>query len=189
MAMFRAGQQTHPLVLAHPARRPPPPSATVAQSILWVLWRALDQRLPIHVGSGGRTEWNRTRNRLPESHNLDALAVDQVETINRVLVAGCAGRGSRSRTRPDRYGFPRLRSPRTQRFFGFSTGDLVRSVVPKGGRTGVHTGRGSVRASGDSDITTTHGTVQGIGHKHVRPLRRAGGYGYTWKGEGVSSRP
>ena len=166
--------------------------AAAVQSTRWALWHALDARLPTHVGSGGRTKWNRIRNHLPKTHTLDALAVGKVDTIiqttNRVLVAGCAGRGSYTRTRPDKHGFPRLRLPRTKGFFGFATGDLVRAVVPKGKKTGTHTGRVAVRASGSFNITTTHGTVQGIGHKHMRLLQRADGYGYTWKGEGVSSR-
>ena len=158
----------------------------------WALWRALDQRLPTPVGSGGRTKWNRTRNRLPKSHTLDALAVGKVDiitqTTDRVLVTGCAGRGSYARTRPDKHGFPRLRLPRTKGFFGFATGDMVRAVVPKGKKTGTHIGRVAVRASGRFNITTAQGAVQGIGHQHVRLLQRADGYGYTWKGEGVSSR-
>ncbi|SIO86444.1 RNA-guided endonuclease IscB [Nocardiopsis sp. JB363] len=167
--------------------------AAAVQSTRWALWRALDQRLPAHVGSGGRTKWNRTRNHLPKTHTLDALAVGEVdtvtETIYTVLVAGCTGRGSYARTRPDKHGFPRLRLPRTKGFFGFTTGDLVRAVVPQGKKAGVHTGRVAVRASGSFNITTTQGTVQGIRYKHVRLLQRADGYGYTWKGEGVSSRP
>ncbi|MFV2198916.1 hypothetical protein [Nocardiopsis sp. LOL_012] len=47
----------------------------------------------------------------------------------------------------------------------------------------------AVRASGSFNITTAHGTVQGIGHKHVRLLQRADGYAYILgKEEGVSSR-
>ncbi|MCY9783953.1 RNA-guided endonuclease IscB [Nocardiopsis sp. EMB25] len=168
--------------------------AAAVQSTRWALWRALDSRLPTHVGTGGRTKWNRTRNRLPKSHTLDALAVGKLDTItavvDRILVAGCAGRGSYARTRPDRHGFPRLRLPRTKRFFGFATGDLVRAVVPTGKKAGTHTGRVAVRASGSFNITTAHGTVQGIRHKHVRLLQRADGYAYTIrKEEGVSSRP
>ncbi|MEV4752491.1 hypothetical protein AB0K21_39560, partial [Streptosporangium sp. NPDC049248] len=43
----------------------------------------------------------------------------------------------------------------------------------------VHTGRVAVRSTGSFNITTRHGTVQGIGHRHVRLLQRADGYGYT----------
>ncbi|GAB3692268.1 RRXRR domain-containing protein [Nocardiopsis oceani] len=168
--------------------------AAAAQSTRWALWRALDQRLPTRVGSGGRTKFNRTRNRLPKSHTLDALAVGKVETITHtvdtVLVAGCAGRGSYVRTRTDKHGFPRLRLPRVKRFFSFATGDLVRAVVPKGKKKGTHTGRVAVRATGRFNITTTQGTVQGINHRHMRLLQRADGYAYTTRKEqGVSSRP
>lgn len=168
--------------------------AAAAQSTRWALWRALDRRLPTHVGSGGRTKWNRTRNQLPKSHTLDALAVGEVEAITetaeKILVVGCAGRGSYARTRPDKHGFPRLRLPRTKRFFSLATGDLVRAVVPKGKKAGTHTGRVAVRATGNFNITTAHGTVQGINHRHVRLLQRADGYAYTTgKEKGVSSRP
>ncbi|WP_306370478.1 RNA-guided endonuclease IscB [Nocardiopsis sp. CC223A] len=168
--------------------------AAAVQSTRWALWRALDRRLPTRVGSGGCTKWNRTRNRLPKSHTLDALAVGKVDTITgtvgSVLVAGCAGRGSYARTRTDKHGFARLRLPRTKRFFSFATGDLVRAVVLKGKKQGTHTGRVAVRASGSFNITTEQGTVQGIGHRHVRLLQRADGYAYTIKKEqGVSSRP
>ncbi|GHC82137.1 hypothetical protein GCM10007079_22800 [Nocardiopsis terrae] len=109
--------------------------------------------------------------------------------MDRVLVAGCAGRGSYARTRTDKHGFPRLRLPRTKHFFSFATGDLVRAVVPRGKKAGTHTGRVAVRASGSFNITTVQGTVQGVNHRHVRLLQRADGYAYTWKEEGVSSRP
>ncbi|MGW5877061.1 RNA-guided endonuclease IscB [Nocardiopsis terrae] len=167
--------------------------AAAAQSTRWALWQALDQRLPTQVGSGGRTKFNRTRNHLPKTHTLDALAVGKIETltqtVDRVLVAGCAGRGSYARTTPDRYGFPRLRAARQKQYFSFTTGDLVRAVVPSGKRAGTHTGRVLVRARGSFDITTGHGRQAGINHKHVRLLQRADGYAYTWKKEeGVSSR-
>ncbi|WP_262391378.1 RNA-guided endonuclease IscB [Nocardiopsis sp. CNR-923] len=85
---------------------------------------------------------------------------------------------------------PRLRLPRTTRFFGFATGDLVRAAVPTGKKAGTHTGRVAVRASGSFNVTTARGTVQGVNHRHVRLLQRADGYAYTTRKEkGVSSRP
>ena len=168
--------------------------AAAAQSTRWALWRAVDQRLPTRVGAGGRPKFNRTRNRLPKSHTLDALAVGKVETITQtvdtILVAGCAGRGSYARTRTDKHGFPRLRLPRVKRLFSYTTGDLVRAVVPNGKKEGTHTGRVAVRATGRFNITTDRGTIQGISHRHVRLLQRADGYAYTMRKEqGVSSRP
>ncbi|WP_262402041.1 RNA-guided endonuclease IscB [Actinomadura sp. CNU-125] len=167
--------------------------AAAVQSTRWVLWRALDERLPTSVGSGGRTKWNRTRSRLPKSHTLDALAVGTLDsitgTVDTVLVAGCAGRGSYARTRTDRHGFPRLRLPRVKGFFGFQTGDLVRAVVPTGKKAGTHTGRVAVRATGRFNITTGTETVQGIGHRHVRLLQRADGYAYTTRPETRPEQP
>jgi hypothetical protein len=165
--------------------------AAAVNSTRWALWRALDARLPTRVGSGGRTKWNRTRNRLPKSHTLDALCVGKVDTATRVvgtvLVAGCAGRGSYTRTRTDKYGFPRLRLPRTKRHFGFATGDLVRAVVPKGKNAGTHTGRVAVRSTGSHTVATPHGAVK-TSHKNLRLLQRADGYAYTIQKEaGVSS--
>lgn len=156
--------------------------AAAVQSTRWALWRALDARLPVHIGSGGRTKWNRTRNNLPKTHTIDALCVGKVdaiaEAVTTVLVVGCAGRGTYTRTRTDKHGFPRLRLPRQKQFFGFATGDLVRAVVPTGKYAGTYTGRVAVRASGSFAVRTAHGTATAR-HKYFRLLQRADGYAYT----------
>jgi hypothetical protein len=55
---------------------------------------------------------------------------------------------------------------------------------------GTHIVRVAVRATGRFNITTAHGTVQGIGRRHVQLLQRADGYAHTFRKEqGVSSRP
>ncbi|WP_327585479.1 HNH endonuclease [Nonomuraea sp. NBC_00507] len=157
------------------------------QSTRWALWRKLDALLPTHVASGGRTKWNRTRNHLPKTHTLDALAVGKLdtitETVSPVMVAGCTGRGTHARTRSDKHGFPRLRMPRQKQHFGYQTGDLVRAVVPTGKKQGTYTGRLAVRSRGYFNITTAHGTVQGLNHRHIRLLQRADGYAYTFQKE------
>ncbi|GAA0827011.1 RNA-guided endonuclease IscB [Streptosporangium amethystogenes subsp. fukuiense] len=158
--------------------------AAAVNATRWALWRALEATgLPVHTASGGRTKWNRFRTGAAKSHTLDALHVGHLETVtawpSAVLVVKATGRGTYCRTRTDRYGFPRLRLPRTKHVKGFATGDLVRATVPTGKKAGVHTGRVAVRSTGSFNITTRHGTVQGIGHRHVRLLQRADGYGYT----------
>lgn len=164
--------------------------AAAVQSTRWALWRALNTALPTHVASGGRTKWNRTRNQLAKTHTLDALNVGKLdtitETVTRVLVANCTGRGAYARTRPDKHGFPRLRLPRQKQFFGFQTGDLARAVVPTGKYAGTHTGRVAVRASGSFAIRTTTGLATAR-HKHFTVLQRADGYGYTTRPEGAAS--
>ncbi|GLY82784.1 hypothetical protein Airi02_007150 [Actinoallomurus iriomotensis] len=110
------------------------------------------------------------------------------ETAATTLVAGCAGRGTYTRTRTDKYGFPRLRLARQKQFFGFATGDLVRAVVPGGKYAGTHTGRVAVRASGSCVVRTAHGTATAR-HEYFRLLQRAGGYAYTTRKEGTAFLP
>jgi 5-methylcytosine-specific restriction endonuclease McrA len=158
--------------------------AAAVNATRWALWRALTATaLPVHTGSGGRTKWNRSRTGAGKSHTLDALHVGELDQVAAwpatVLVAGATGRGTYARTTPDRHGFPRLTRPRTKQVHGFTTGDLVRAHVPAGKKAGVHTGRVLVRSSGNFDITTTHGRITGINHRHIRQLQRADGYAYT----------
>ncbi|MFE7438879.1 hypothetical protein ACFU7X_00170 [Streptomyces chartreusis] len=100
-----------------------------------------------------------------------------------IQVVTATGRGTYRRTAPDRYGFPRLALPRTKQYFGYATGDLVRANVPNGKRQGNHTGRVAVRATGNFNIKTRRGLVQGISQRHVRLLQRADGYAYTTRAE------
>ncbi|MEU9088172.1 RRXRR domain-containing protein [Streptomyces sp. NPDC048357] len=153
------------------------------------LWRALDAAFPtVRAASGSRTKCNRLRTGTPKSHTLDALCVGELQAVDRtperVLVVTATGRGSYSRTRTDKHGFPRLRLPRQKQFFGYQTGDLARAVVPTGKNAGTHTGRIAVRAGGSFDIRTTHGLVRGIRHKRFRLLQRADGYAYAYRPEG-----
>ncbi|WP_232832986.1 RNA-guided endonuclease IscB [Nocardiopsis sp. TNDT3] len=160
--------------------------AAAVDATRWALWRSLDECPPTRVGSGGRTKWNRTRDHLPESHTLDALAVGRVETVttavSTVLVVGAAGRGPYARTRADRHGFPRLRLPRRKRFFGFQTGDLARAAVPSDMNAGTHTGRVAVRSSGSHTLQTSYGPIK-TSWKNLCLLQRADGYGYTTQKE------
>ncbi|WP_030921291.1 RNA-guided endonuclease IscB [Streptosporangium amethystogenes] len=182
--------KTSPALLAKILKQAKAPlrDAAAVNATRWALWRALEATgLSVHTASGGRTKWNRSRTGAPKSHTLDALHVGELETVttwpSTVLVAKATGRGTYARTVPDRYGFLRLVRPRTKLHHGFQTGDLVRGHVPAGKKAGVHLGRVLVRSSGSFDITTRHGRVTGINHRHVRHLQRADGYGYTTQKE------
>ncbi len=83
-------------------------------------------------------------------------------------------------------GFPRSRAKQQSGVKGFRTGDVVRAVVPKGKRAGVHVGRVAVRASGSFNLTTGSGTVEGINAKYCRLLHRKDGYEY---GKGDAAFP
>lgn len=180
-----------PAVLARILRQVKTPlrDAAAASSTRRALWRALaDTGLPVKVATGGRTKWNRHRSSAPKTHTLDALHVGELDTVTgwpgTALVATGTGRGVYSRTRSDKYGFPRLRLPRTKQVRGFATGDLVRAVVPTGLKAGTHTGRVAVRSTGSFNIRTSSGLVQGIHYRHVQLLQRADGWAYTRQQEG-----
>ncbi|MDX3455438.1 RNA-guided endonuclease IscB [Streptomyces sp. ME02-8801-2C] len=182
--------------LAQQAKAPLRDAAAMNATRYRLADRLHDLERPVSCWSGGRTKYNRVRCRLAKSHTLDALAVGEIKSGCRivrypshVLVATATGRGSYARTRPDRYGFPRLALSRTKAHHGFQTGDLVRAVVPVGKKAGTYVGRVAVRASGRFNIRTQRGVVQGIGHQHVCLLQRADGYGYAIREEVEKAQP
>ncbi|WP_264048480.1 hypothetical protein [Methylobacterium flocculans] len=139
--------------------------------------------LPVEASTGGRTKWNRTRFGVPKAHALDAACVGRTEGVSGwqrpTLVVKATGRGAYQRTRLTAHGLPRRYLMRKKRVYGFATGDMVRADVPTGKKAGIHAWRVAVRASGSFNVTTDSGTIQGIGHRHVRLVQRADGYGYA----------
>lgn len=174
--------------------------AAAVNATRWALSRRLQQTgLPVEIGTGGRTKWNRTRRNLPKTHWLDAACVG-ASTPERLVVNGilplsitAMGRHARQMCRMDKHGFPRTGPKATSVVGGLRTGDLVRAVVPKPSvKAGTYVGRLAVRATGSCNITTArHGVVQGIHVRYCRALHRTDGYGYrdgdTSDGCGASS--
>lgn len=140
-------------------------------------------------GTGGQTSYNRIQElNLPKEHYYDALAVGPLPIDGRytivtdqVLEVKAFGRGSRFRGRTNACGIITKNLMRQKQVFGFQTGDVVKSVVPKGKKQGVHVGRVAIRKSGYFNIRTASGTVQGISHKYCRIIQRNDGYGYSLK--------
>jgi 5-methylcytosine-specific restriction endonuclease McrA len=157
--------------------------AAAVNATRWALYRALvDTGLPVEVGTGGRTKYNRHTLGIPKTHALDAACVGRVERLSNwqipTLVVKSTGRGSYQRTRLSRYGFPRGYLMRQKRVQGFQTGDVVRAIVPKGTKAGTWLGRVAVRKTGSFNIQTVNGAIQGISHRHCQLIQRADGYGY-----------
>lgn len=158
--------------------------AAAVNSTRWALLQRLRSTgLPVETGSGGRTKFNRCLLGIPKTHALDAACVGAVGDVRRpvqpALQVRCAGRGSRSRTRLDAFGFPRGYLLRSKSVRGFRTGDMVRAVVPATlRRAGVHTGRVAVRSTGNFNIQTDSGVVQGISHCRCQLIMRGDGYSY-----------
>jgi len=166
-------------------RKAPLQDAAAVNSTRWALFHRLNATsLPVEVGTGGRTKWNRHRLHIPKAHALDAACVGEVRSVANwwipTLKIQCTGRGSYQRTRLTKHGFPRGYLTRSKSAFGFQTGDLVRAVVTTGKRVGTYLGRLAIRASGSFNIQAATGLVQGIHHRFCTLLQRADGYGYSW---------
>ncbi len=139
---------------------------------------------PLSHHSGGQTKYNRRIQDLPKEHWLDAACVGDLGislTIPNgisVLEITATGRGSRQKCLSDRFGFPRSAPKTKKRVLGFQSGDLVCAVVPSGKKQGRYRGCVAVRATGNFNIQTSSGVVQGIHAKHCRLAQRKDGYSY-----------
>ena len=168
-----------PLIQAQ-AKAPLQDAAAVNATRRALYRRLLTRGLPVETGTGGRTQWNRTRRGLPKTHWLDAACVG-ASTPQTLRVAGvrplgitAQGHGSRQLCRTDRYGFPTRHCARAKLSFGMRTGDIVRAVQPRGMYAGTHVGRVTIRQRPSFRVN---------GHDfHPRlltVLQRADGYDYT----------
>ena len=161
--------------------------AAAVNATRWKLLTALKETgLALETGSGGQTKFNRSRLGIPKTHALDAVCVGQVDTITGwqrpTLTIKATGRGGYQRTRVTAQGFPRGYLMRQKQVHGFQTGDLIKAAVPAGKKVGTHVGRVAVRASGNFNIQTSQGVIQGIAHRHCTVIQRGDGYGYSTKG-------
>ncbi|WP_017661662.1 RNA-guided endonuclease IscB [Baaleninema simplex] len=126
--------------------------AAAVNATRWKLYQQLKETgLPVEVGTGGQTKFNRTRLGLPKTHWLDAACVgkstpDRLDVaVEKPLLVAAKGHGVRQRCRPDRYGFPRAVAPKAKSFQGFQTGDIVKATIPQGKFAGNYTGRIAIR--------------------------------------------
>lgn len=167
--------------------------AAAVNATRWALYERLKTLgVPVEGGSGGLTKYNRLTRGLDKTHWLDAACAGR-STPERLTVKGvvplqimATGHGSRQMCRMDRFGFPRTGPKQTKRVKGFQTGDVVRAVVTRGTKQGSYVGKVAVRASGSFNITTKHGTVQGISHRCCTLIARSDGYSYGLRKERVA---
>jgi HNH endonuclease len=157
--------------------------ATAVNSTRWALFNRLKETgLPVSTGSGGLTQFNRTRLGLPKTHWLDAACVGQVDGLvvltTQPLLIKATGHGSRQMCGTDKYGFPIRHKARVQIHQGFQTGDIVKAVVTAGKKVGSYLGRVLCRASGSFDVATSSGRVTGISHKYCKSIHQKDGYSY-----------
>ncbi len=147
--------------------------------------------LPLEIGTGGRTKFNRTRAGLEKSHWADAACVgestpEQWRTgagqVQEIRSRSYARRGRRQVCLVDKIGFPRTGGKAAVRPFGYQTGDLVRVEKTKGKWAGIYQGRISVRSSGDFVFSPRSKETQPPSFRAeniVKLLDRCGSYEYS----------
>lgn len=155
--------------------------AAAVNSTRWALYqRLVALGLPVEVGTGGRTKWNRTQRKLPKTHWLDAACVG-ASTPEILRVAGvqpmgikAMGHGRRQMCTTDRYGFPKWHKARAKSFMGFQTGDMVKAMIPTGKYAGIHKGRVTIRF-------TPSFTINGmpVHPKYIQCVQKNDGYAYS----------
>ena len=146
--------------------------------------------LPVEVGTGGRTKFNRTRQGLSKSHWADAACVG-ASTPERLKIR--AGKpvligarnhgypiGRRQMKKVDKHGFPRKEQAKSgKRVYGFQSGDIARAEIPSGLKNaGVHTGRITIRKTGRFLFTKNNGGKLAVRYRHLTLLRRADNFEY-----------
>ncbi len=140
--------------------------------------------LPVEVGTGGTTKFNRTQQNLEKTHWADAACVGAstpqllIKGVRPLLIAA-KGHGTRQSCRVNKYGFPIRHCSREKLHFGFQTGDIVQAIVPSGKKAGTHIGRLATRASGSFNVSTKDGLVQGISRKFCTHIHKKDGYSYV----------
>jgi len=167
------------------AKKPLADTAAV-NATRWNLYENLKKTgLPVEVGTGGRTKYNRTIQGLDKTHYWDAACVG-ASTPERLITNGvkpllitAKGHGTRQQCRTDKFGFPVRYCSRTKFHKGFQTGDIVKANVTSGKKVGTYVGRVATRATGSFNISTTDGLVQGISHKYCIHIHKKDGYAYV----------
>lgn len=140
--------------------------------------------LPVFFGSGCRTKFNRMKQNYQKDHWIDAACVGEsgsqvsIPKTIKPLTIKATGRGTRQMCRVNKHGFPRTSAKSCKVFKGFSTGDMVKAVVPKGKYTGTHIGRVSIRSTGSFDIKVSDNTIT-VNYKYCTLLQKADGYTYS----------
>jgi 5-methylcytosine-specific restriction endonuclease McrA len=159
--------------------------AAAVNAARWKLFEVLQSTgLPLEVGTGGRTKFNRFQLGLPKAHWIDAACIGpsgegiHADPCLKPLSIRACGHGTRQMCGTNKHGLPIRHRTRQKLHFGFQTGDIVRAIVPKGKKAGLHRGRVLCRARGSFDIQTGKRRIGGISYRYCTPVHREDGYAY-----------
>ncbi|MEG4225474.1 RNA-guided endonuclease IscB [Microcoleus sp. N9_B2] len=151
----------------------------------WELYRRLQSTgLPVELGSGGRTKFNRKTRGIEKQHWTDAACVGEL-TPEKLLLNGvkpllvkAKGHGRRQRCGTNKFGFPIRHAPAQKFFMGFQTGDLVKASIPAGKYAGSYTGRIAIRFRPSFKLTVG-GKSFDVHPKYLKTAHKADGYEYS----------
>lgn len=159
--------------------------AAAVNATRWELYRRLQSTgLPVEVGSGGRTKFNRKTREIDKQHWTDAACVgastQELLLLNGVkpLILKAKGHGRRQRCGTDRYGLPIRHAPAQKFFMGFQTGDLVKANVLTGKYAGTYAGRIAIRFKLSFKLTTG-GKSFDVHPKYLKTIHKSDGYEYA----------
>ncbi|MDZ8264521.1 RNA-guided endonuclease IscB [Nostoc sp. ChiQUE01b] len=160
--------------------------ATAVNITRWKLYRRLQLTgLPVELGSGGRTKFNRQTREIEKHHWTDAACVG-ASTPSRLLLNGvkpliinAKGHGTRQRCRTDKYGFPKAHAPKAKFFMGFTTGDIVKADIPSGKYAGSYTGRIAIRFRPSFMLLLPDRRFD-VHPKYLTTVHKADGYEYAF---------
>jgi 5-methylcytosine-specific restriction endonuclease McrA len=160
--------------------------ATAVNATRWELYRRLQATgLPVEVGSGGRTKFNRKTRGIDEKHHWTDAACVGVSTPEKLLLNGikplvikAKGHGTRQRCRPDKYGFPARHAPKAKFFMDFTTGDMVKADIPSGKYAGKYTGRIAIRFRPSFMLLLPDKRFD-VHPKYLTTVHKADGYEYN----------
>ncbi len=162
-------------------KRPLKDAAAVNATRNKLLVEMLKTGLPVETGTGAQTKYNRKMYSVPKTHALDAACVGDICGVNNWgiphLGIKCTGRGSYSRTRLDKYGFPRIYFPKEKRVFGFQTGDIVKAIIKTKNTFKTIIGKIAVRTSGYFALVKEK-DVFSVKWHNCKIIQRADGYQY-----------
>lgn len=158
--------------------------AAAVNATRWALFERLKATgLPVEMGTGGRTKFNRVARGIDKAHWTDAACVGAstperllLRSVRPLLIAA-KGHGKRQRCGTDKHGFPIRHAPRQKSFMGFQTGDLVKAIVPKGKYAGTYTGRIAIRFKPSFKLTAGDKSFD-VHPKHMRAIHKADGYAF-----------
>lgn len=172
----------HPEVQAEAKK--PLCAAAAMTATRWALYKALKEiGLPLEVGTGGRTYFNRMQQGFKKAHWIDAACLGisgrqvHIDSVNPLYIRA-VGRGSRQLCITDKYGFPIKHRAKKRQNNGFRTGDIVLAQPKRGRRAG---GRYVSRAISNASTPSLSLSIERnffVHHKHCTLLQRADGYEY-----------